>query len=81
MILKPFFDLFSLGSKHDTLPFHAPCSLAVLGHHVEVLIEHLDEAGSSGSLETVEVKRGLAALGWIRLFRGVPHRTARAGIF
>jgi hypothetical protein len=63
MILKPFFDLLSLGSKRHTLPFHSTCSLAVLSHHVRVLIEHLDDPWRFRTLETVDVKRRLVLLG------------------
>jgi len=65
MILKPFFDLFSLGRKHHTLPFHGTCSLAVFSHHVGVLIEHFDDSRRFRTMETVAAKRGFVVFGRI----------------
>jgi hypothetical protein len=56
MILKPFFDLLSLGRKDDALPIHGTCSLVVHRHHVGVLIEHFDDAWRSRTSETVTAK-------------------------
>src|SRR5215471_11873712 len=56
MILKPFFDLLSLGRKDDALPIHRTCSLVVHRHYVGVLIEHFDDAWRSRTLETVTAK-------------------------
>jgi len=70
MILKPFFDLLSLGSKDHALPFHGTCSFAVFRHHVGILIEHFDDARRSRALETVTARRRFVFFG-IR-FRGNP---------
>ena len=77
MILKPFFDLFSLGRKHHTLPFHRPCSLAVFSHHVGVLIEHFDDSRRFRTMETVAAQRGFVALRRIGFFRNLPTRAIR----
>ncbi len=76
MILKPFFDLFSLGGEHHALPFHGTRSLAVFSHHVEVLIEHFDDAWRSRALETVDTDGRLVVLRGACLFRNLPPRTA-----
>lgn len=74
MILKPFFDLFALGRQHHALPSHRAGSLAVLSHHVGVLIEHFDDAGSSRALETVAAKGRFVVLGGIGFFGNLPRR-------
>ena len=75
MFLKPFFDLLALGRKHDTLPLHGTCSLAVFRHDVRVLIENFDDASRSRTLETVAAKRRLVVLGGIWLFLNLALRT------
>jgi len=65
MIVKPFFNLLSLGRKDHPLPFHRTSSLAVFSHHVRVLIEYFDDAWRSCTLKTVATKGRFVVLGGI----------------
>ena len=54
VIAEPLLNLFPLSGKQDSLPPHHSGTLAVLGHDVGTIVEHLYE---SILLRSFEVKR------------------------
>lgn len=55
LVSKPLFDGSPLRSGHDPLPAYRAGVLAVLGHEIPVLIEHLNKAVLFGASEVVAV--------------------------
>ena len=51
VIAKPLLNLFPLSGKHDSLPPHHSGTLAVLGHDIETIVEHLYDAMLLGPFE------------------------------
>ena len=53
VLTEPLFDHFFLSSQHNPLPAHGPSALAILGHDVRTLIEHLYQALGLGPFKVV----------------------------